>query len=282
MHKKLIFLDIDGTLCEAGQNTPPASALAAIRQAQAGGHLVALCSGRNYGMLSPLLRYGFDAVVASAGGYILAGDTVLYDCPMTPAQQEKALRVLQKNGVYITVEGRMHSYTDTRFKEFIRTASPDGANSELLRWQQQLEDTLGIQPMENYAGEAIYKIILMSPGMQALAEPMRVLSDEFDFCIQEPTDIGDARIINGELINKKFNKGTGVQRLAAGFGIPLADTVAFGDSMNDLEMLEAAGTAVCMANGSKALQEKADIVCPAVEEDGLAWAFGKLGLLEPM
>lgn len=282
MRKKLVFLDIDGTLCEAGQNTPPASALAAIRQARANGHLVALCSGRNYGMLSPLLRYGFDAVVASAGGYILAGGSVLYDCPMTPAQQQKALAVLQKNGVFITVEGRMNSYTDTGFKEFIRAASPDGANSELLRWQQQLEAELGIQPMESYAGEAIYKIIFMSPGMQALIEPMRVLGDEFAFCIQEPTDIGAARIINGELINRRFNKGTGVQRLAADLGIPIGDTIAFGDSMNDLEMIEAAGTGVCMANGNKALQARADMVCPAVREDGLATAFESLGLLAPM
>lgn len=282
MRRKLVFLDIDGTLCEAGRNTPPLSAQAAIRQARAAGHLVALCSGRNYGMLSPLLRYGFDAVVASAGGYILAGGAVLYDCPMTPAQQKKALAVLKKNGVFHTIEGRMDSYTDPGFKEFIRTASPDGANSELLRWQQQLEDELGIRPMEDYAGEAIYKIILMSPGMQALAEPMRVLGDEFDFCIQAPTDIGTARIINGELINKQFNKGTGVRRLAAGLGVPLADTIAFGDSMNDVEMLEAAGTGVCMANGSQALQAMADMVCPAVQQDGLAEAFGRLGLLEPV
>ena len=55
MNKKLIFLDIDGTLTEPGSNTPPESALRAIRAAQKNGHLVFLCSGRNYAMLSPLL-----------------------------------------------------------------------------------------------------------------------------------------------------------------------------------------------------------------------------------
>ena len=63
MSTKLIFLDIDGTLTEAGSNTPPDSALRAIRSAQAKGHKVFLCSGRNYAMLSPLLKFGFEKVI---------------------------------------------------------------------------------------------------------------------------------------------------------------------------------------------------------------------------
>ena len=47
MSRKLIFLDIDGTLTQAGSNTPPESAMKAVRMAQAKGHLVFLCTGRN-------------------------------------------------------------------------------------------------------------------------------------------------------------------------------------------------------------------------------------------
>ena len=42
MNRKLIFLDIDGTLTPAGSNTPPESAMRAIRLAQANGHRVFL------------------------------------------------------------------------------------------------------------------------------------------------------------------------------------------------------------------------------------------------
>ena len=83
MGKKLIFLDIDGTLTEPGSNEPPQSALEAIRGAQAKGHKVLLCSGRNYAMLSPLLKFGFDGLVASAGGYVMVDGKVIYDHPMT-------------------------------------------------------------------------------------------------------------------------------------------------------------------------------------------------------
>jgi len=49
--------------------------------------------------------------------------------------------------------------------------------------------------------------------------------------------------------------------------------------MNDLEMIETVAHSVCMENGSDRLKESADLVCPAVDRDGLAWAFEKLELI---
>jgi hypothetical protein len=51
------------------------------------------------------------------------------------------------------------------------------------------------------------------------------------------------------------------------------DTVGFGDSMNDLEMMETVGLSICMENGADALKKIADAVCPAVTEDGIYRAF---------
>ena len=67
--------------------------------------------------------------------------------------------------------------------------------------------------------------------------------------------------------------------LAEAFHAELSDTIGFGDSMNDLEMIEAVGVSVCMDNGSPLLKAKSDRVCPAVDEDGLAAAFRELGLI---
>ena len=110
IEKKLIFLDIDGTLTEPGKNTPPDSALTAIHRAQVNGHRVILCTGRNYGMLSPLLKYGFDGLVGSAGGYIECGGEIVYDCPMTPEQQKQAMTVLADNGIFRTIELLLDSW----------------------------------------------------------------------------------------------------------------------------------------------------------------------------
>lgn len=270
MNRKLIFLDIDGTLTEAGKNVPPASAIDAIRRAQQAGHKVVLCSGRNYGMLRPLLEYHFDGIIGSAGGYIEYEDKVIYNCPMTPAQQEKVLTCLAENGVFRTIEGKMGSFVDESFKEFLHTRVSEGANSELLRWREQLESSLNIRPMKEYDGEAIYKVVFACPSIDNLKVPQAELGDEFNFCIQDPDPFG---LINGELINKQFNKGTAVRRMAEAAGIPMSDTIAFGDSMNDLEMIETAALGICMENGSETLKQHADEVCPAVDDDGLYKAF---------
>ena len=150
MERKVIFLDIDGTLTEPGSNEPPALAQEAIRQARARGHQVFLCSGRNYAMLSPLLQYGFDGFVASSGGYIRCGDEVIYDCPMTEEQKRAAMDSLKENGVYRTVECIDGAYTDEGFKDFLRDHAGEGKNSELLRWREQIEASLDIRPMAEY------------------------------------------------------------------------------------------------------------------------------------
>ncbi len=107
MKQRLIFLDIDGTLTEPGFNVPPDSALEAIKIARSNGHKVFLCSGRCRKMLSPLLEYPFDGVIASAGGYIEYEGKIIYERPMTREQQTKAETVFQKNGVYLTIEKKM-------------------------------------------------------------------------------------------------------------------------------------------------------------------------------
>ena len=275
MNKNLIFLDIDGTLTVPGSNVPPESALKAIRAARAAGHRVFLCSGRNYGMLSPLLSFGcFDGAVASGGGYVFCGDQVLFDCPMSEQQKETAMRLFKEQGVFRTIEARDASYCDEGLAEFMEKSS--GGNSELLRWRRALEKDLGIQPMREYDGRPIYKVVFMFEKVEQLAPAIEALEKEFYFLVQDMPGTG---CINGELINRKFDKGRGIRCVAEALGVALADTVGFGDSMNDLEMIETVGTAVCMANGSPQLKRRCDLVCPSVEADGLALAFQELGLV---
>ncbi len=272
MEQKIIFLDIDGTLTEPGHNEPPESAIWAVKKAQEEGNYVVLCTGRNYAMLSPLLSYGFDGVVASSGGYIECQGEVVYDCPMTEQQQQSVLGVLEENGVYRTVECMEGSYTDEGFKDFLRSHAGEGSNSELLRWREQIEASLNILPMKEYKGQPVYKVVVMSPSMGQLEQPQKLLAEDFAFCIQDG-DMGG--FINGEVVNRKFDKGKAVERVCRYFGLPVQNSVAIGDSMNDREMLEAAGLSICMENGSEGLKKLADDICPSVKENGIREAFLK-------
>ena len=273
MRKKLIFIDIDGTLTEPGSNVPPESALKVIRSAQANGHKVFLCTGRNYDMLSPLLKYGFDGMVASSGGYVMAGDKLIFDCPMSDAQRDTALDSLHRHGVFCTIEAADGSYGDADLKDFLKD-QPEG-NSEIERWRKALAENLNIRPMEQYDGAPIYKVVIMCRELSQLDEARSLLEKDFDFVLQEVPAHG---CLNGELINRSFDKGRGILRLCDYYGVPVEDTVGFGDSMNDLEMIRTVGTSVCMENGAKALKEISTMVAPSVTDDGLAKAFHKLGL----
>lgn len=273
--QRLIFVDIDGTLTPAGSNIPPDSAVDAIRRAQANGHRVFLCTGRNPALLRPLLRYGFDGMVACAGGYVSCGERVLFDCPMTEEQKKRAMEVLERNHVFRTIEALDATYGDSGLSDIL--AAAEEGNSELERWRRALAENFGILPMEEYDGRPIYKIVIMCLSEEQLAEPRRLLEEEFEFCLQHVAQ--HANCLNGELINRRFDKGTGVRQICEAFGVSADAAIGFGDSMNDLAMMQVVGTSVCMANGSPELKRISDIICPAVTEDGLAQAFGQLGLI---
>ena len=273
MNPKLIFLDIDGTLTAPGSNTPPESALAAIRRARENGHKIFLCSGRNPAMLAPLMKYQFEGAVAGAGGYVFAGDKILYDCPMERDDFETAMRLLKENGVFRTIEAKEGSWCDDGMGEFLQQVS--GGNSELMRWRKALEEDLGIRPMGEYKGAPVYKIVFMCRESSQLDPAKKALEERYNFVVQ---DMRGAGCLNGEMINRQYDKGKGVRIVAEALGFGLEDTIGFGDSMKDLEMIETVGYSVCMDNGSPRLKEISDLVCPAVDQDGLAFAFEKLGL----
>lgn len=274
MRKKLVFLDVDGTLAPPGSYDAPASAIRAVKRAQENGHKVFLCSGRNYCKVEPLLRHGFDGGITSCGGYIVAGDKVIYDCPLTEEQKNTAMDLFTEEGVFMNIEAKDDSYCDEGPKQ-LRGIDTD-KNSLLLSWVKAVWVDLGGKPLEEYDGRPLYKIVFICYDEHQLDSARNALGDELFFLIH---DFSEKDLLFGEIVNRKFDKGTAVRRVAEELGFDIEDTIGFGDSMNDVELIETVGTSVCMGNGSPQLKEMSDMVCPAFDEDGIEWGFRELGLI---
>lgn len=271
---RAIFLDIDGTLTQPGHSAPPASAVAAIESARRLGRRVFLCTGRCEAMLKPLLHCAdFDGYVASSGGLVVVGSRDVFDCPMTPREQAHVLTALSDNGVFRTVQTRMGAYCDEGFRDFLRARDVQNGSSELLRWREAIEQRLQMQPMRDYGGEPVYSVVCMSPTRAQLERTMAECS-EFDFVLM---DDRQHDLVNAETANRRYDKGSGVKQVCAALGINPADSICFGDSLNDLPMFAAAGFSVCMGNGGDAAKQSADAVCQSVDDDGLAKAFADFG-----
>ena len=103
-----------------------------------------------------------------------------------------------------------------------------------------------------------------------------------DECFEELSDLYDYMLHTDtivEMVPKGYNKGTGIVDVCRILGEDVKNTVAFGDSINDKEMLETAGTAVAMGRSTDATKALADLVTTYLEDDGIWNAMVELKLI---
>jgi len=80
---------------------------------------------------------------------------------------------------------------------------------------------------------------------------------------------------NIEINDAGANKGIAVKMIAEDMGITMDQVMTFGDSYNDIPMLEAAGYGVCMDNGVQAAKDASQIIAPSNDEEGVAYIIEK-------
>ena len=68
---KILFIDVDGTLCSPTLNRPPLSAVEAIRKARANGHKAYICTGRSKAeVYEDIWDIGLDGMIGGNGCYV--------------------------------------------------------------------------------------------------------------------------------------------------------------------------------------------------------------------
>lgn len=277
MNRKLIFLDIDGTFVSA-MAAPSAYAVEAVRGARANGHKVFLCTGRNMPIIgNDILEVGFDGVIASAGSHVEIGGEVLFDKILPEETIQECLSIFHAHGMYCRIETPEGIYTDPQMESLLKTAKPDKASSELIRMQKEIEAGIAISPYDEYPGQGAYKICFTSRDLESIEKSKKYLEDRFGYAVHPYAN--SSACYNGEIIPKGIDKGKGMEIVCRYYEDHLQNTVAFGDSMNDYEMMVAAGVSVAMGNACEELKQIADVVCGNVWEDGIYYEFQRMGLL---
>lgn len=103
-----------------------------------------------------------------------------------------------------------------------------------------------------------------------------------DFNLEKARALLKTQPFDIELVDTKYaihiksvriNKGIGLQKLAGMMGLEAEDFVAIGDSANDVEMFEAAGFGIAVANGDEIIKEAANYVTDASFGDGAVEAI---------
>lgn len=277
MKRKSIFLDVDGTLV-SGHATMNPKVVEAINRARQNGHYVFICTGRNKtGIKYELAKADFDGIIASAGSYIEIDNKVIHSVYFNELLVDKISKVFDENNIYYNYECTDVTYMSKKMVElFIGGVNFESGNIELEKMMQEEFKKFSIQDLSLYNNQDIHKICFIATDQNDVERAKKQLGDDVNMVIH---DIFDATTINGELISKVDNKATAIKQVIDYLGIDKKDTIAFGDSMNDYEMINFVECGIAMGNACKELKEVASRVCRSVDEDGIYYEFIELGLI---
>lgn len=263
---KIAFFDIDGTLTSEIDGSVPASARDAIRRARECGNLMFLNTGRCFQNVEPRFReVGFDGYVCGCGTHIVIGDESPLYVTQPADRIHKIIDVARQAQVDLLLESRYmvmfdyshpltHPVAIKQDKSFKAKGYPMNINIDAPSFNCD-------------------KFVFWYENQDQLAQ-VRTVSDEWFDCIDRSETFK-------EFVPKGYSKATGIQYVLDYYNLTPDDAYAFGDSNNDLPMLEYVPHSVAMGNSDPAeLMNKVSYVTAKASEDGIAKALEHLGFFE--
>lgn len=277
---KAIFFDVDGTLLNR-QSQMENSTIAAIKQAQKQGILCGIATGRGPTTITPIVeKYNLDFAITYNGQYIYDKEqTVISARPFDKSTVRKLARYADENNRDMAFCGgnkimgsSLLRVGNTNMVRYIAPFLPKQiANGMKNTWQHVFRR----YKKANYSDyailrEPIYQVLMISPEKEQV-----YLENLFYNCAltrSNPYSI--------DIIPKGGSKLEGIKRFCTHYEIDINETMAFGDSWNDMEMLGGVGASVAMGNAVQELKDVADFTTTGNDKDGIARAMLQFHLLE--
>ncbi len=257
--KKVVFLDIDGTLIPEGETQIPDTALTAIRAAQAQGHYMFINTGRCLANMEDyLLQVGFDGFVCGCGTHILYKGQELLHHNNPNGLCRLIYDTAKKYHMDILFEASHGLYYDA---DDIQTPE---AWALIHHLEKQYKVTSSITPDTLHFD----KFITWTRKESDLFRFIHTVVPHFSY-IERGGNFS-------EFVPKGYTKATGAQRVLDYLKLSWENTFAIGDGNNDLPMLQYVKTSIAMGNSKpQSLFDQVTHVTKNIEDDGIAYAFEK-------
>ncbi|WP_028509719.1 Cof-type HAD-IIB family hydrolase [Ruminococcus sp. NK3A76] len=267
MDKSILFFDIDGTVVSEDENRfIPESTKAALKAARDNGHIIMVNTGRTILIIEDRIKQlGFSGYVCGCGTNIILDSKELLRNRNDPALCLKIRDLLEKLKIPAIYESA----------ESMRYNSNTYIHPEL---ENMLTHFRSQQFNVNEAhDEGFYfdKFFCWAHDDSRFDIFERELSKDFQVIRR-----GDSPgIMRCEIVPHGFSKATGMKFMLDELGIKHENSYAFGDSTNDLPMLEYAAHSAAMGGCPDALKDKVEFVTDTLYNDGLAKAMERFGLI---
>ncbi len=257
------FFDVDGTLTfrdpvTGPTNIPTRRVQDAVRRFVEKGNVAVVCTGRDLGGIRELLDcLPFAGAVTMDGTRVILHDKVIYSSTMPAEVWETALAEIRRVGMETLVSGPDGC--------LIVSENHDSDFCRLMSHLEFYEDYVARGGRLDFAKLDFYETSL------AACRSSEFLMSNFTYL-----NVGDGY---HELVIPGNSKGEGARRLIDALPFAPSRFYAFGDSENDLSILDAADFAVAMGNAADHVKAHADFVADSAQNDGVATALEALGLI---
>ena len=231
----------------------PKSAIEALLEVKKKGHLLFINTGRTMCSIpAELKQFAFDGYLCGCGTYLTYHDEVLFTRSIEKKRGREILNKMAECNLDGIAEGTEDIYLPERISRFERLeTSRRYFHSSGLGRECYLEKD-----------DFIYDKVFI------YADERSNLSEFFSF-IETDMEAIDRGGNAYEIIQKGYSKGTACDMILKKFGLELDQAYVFGDSMNDYEIVQAAGTGIAMGNSVQKLKDTADYVTDDIAQDGV-------------
>ncbi len=255
--KKLFAFDLDGTLVEHKTKTIPSSALQTIDNLRKKGHIVGIATGRNLSQVTSVIDTSLlDFVILGNGGYLQIDNEEVHSVSFSKEEIQHITSSLEENNI---------PFWCTNYKELV-SLYPVTRNCIKLLETFSFKEPVRVKRLDNHK--------LLQFTIYDSHETIKRIPE-----INNLYDIQPIYDWGYDIVKKDINKGEMLQVVAKHFGIKMKDTIAIGDSNNDLYMLEISGLGIAMGNATKRAKECADYITTESYNDGIYNAIKKYNFI---